>query len=179
MDLYILRHGLAGSRTEWTGPDAERPLTSKGRSRSRAAARGLAALGVAPDVILTSPYLRAAETAQLTAGVLGAPVVEVQELEPGKLQHGYRLLLQQHAEGAAAMLVGHEPDLSALIGMLIAGSANTRIGLKKGACALLQLDAAELTAKVSVKAPVATLVWLLTARALSAIGHGEKKTGRA
>jgi phosphohistidine phosphatase len=173
MDLYILRHGLAGSREDWGGSDAERPLTDKGRSRSQAAARGLALLGVAPGVILTSPYLRAAETAQLTAEVLGAPVVEVQELEPGRLQQSYRRLLQRYADDSSLLLVGHEPDLSACIGTLIAGSASARIDLKKGACALLRLDAAELAAKASVSGPAATLLWLLTARALSAIGHGE------
>src|SRR5689334_10094809 len=115
MDLYILRHGLAGSREEWTGPDAERPLTGKGKSRSRSAARGLAHLGVAPNVILTSAYLRAAETARLTAIEIQAPVVEVQALEPGKLEKDYLLLLQRYADDAAVMLVGHEPDLSTLI----------------------------------------------------------------
>src|SRR6185312_2584629 len=147
MDLYILRHGLADSREEWTGPDAERPLTGKGRSRSRGAARGLARLGVAPDIILTSAHIRAAETAQLTAAELHAPVEEVQTLEPGKLRRGYRALLQRYDEHASVMLVGHEPDLSALIGMLIAGAAPARVELKKGACALLALDAALLKSK--------------------------------
>src|SRR5262245_59567064 len=108
MELYIMRHGLAGSREEWTGADAERRLTNKGRSRSRAAARGLARLGVAPQVILTSAYLRAAETAQLTAAELQAPVEEVQALEPGKLRRGYQALLQRYDEAASMMLVGHE-----------------------------------------------------------------------
>src|SRR5689334_5886933 len=101
MDLYILRHGLAGSREEWTGPDAERPLTGKGRSRTKAAARGLARLGVAPKVILTSTYVRAAETAQLTSAELHAPVEEVQALEPGKLSKGYRALLQRYNDDAS------------------------------------------------------------------------------
>src|SRR5215472_14945146 len=126
MDLYILRHGLAGSREEWSGSDAERPLTNKGRSRSRAAAHGLALLGVAPDVIVTSPYLRAAETAQVTAEVLGVRVVEEQALEPGKLRQGYRPLLQRYADSSSLMLVGHEPDLSACIGTLISEPANAR-----------------------------------------------------
>src|SRR4051812_41782281 len=121
MDLYVLRHGLAGSREEWDGPDAERPLTSKGRSRSRAAGRGLARLGATVDVILTSAYLRAAETARLTADALHAPVVEVQALEPGNLTQEYRSLLQPYEDNSSVMLVGHEPDLSAFIGMLIAG----------------------------------------------------------
>src|SRR5262245_11043253 len=116
MELYILRHGLAGSREEWTSPDAERPLTGKGRSRSRAAAQGLARLGVAPDVILTSAYLRAAETAHLTAAELHAPVEEAQALEPGKLGRGWWALLQRYDVGASVVLVGHEPDLSELIG---------------------------------------------------------------
>jgi phosphohistidine phosphatase len=169
MDLYILRHGLAGSREEWTGPDAERPLTDKGRSRTKAAARGLAHLGVAPGIILTSAYLRAAETAQLTAAELHAPVEEVQALEPGKLRRGYRALLQRYDEHASVMLVGHEPDLSELIGVLIAGAALARVELKKGACALLALDTASLKSKADAEAQAARLLWLMTARALGAI----------
>jgi phosphohistidine phosphatase len=169
MDLYILRHGLAGSREEWTGHDAERPLTGKGRSRSRAVARGLARLGVAPDIIFTSAYLRAAETAQLTAADLHAPVEEVQALEPGKLREGYRALLQRYDEDASVMLVGHEPDLSEMIGRLIAGPAPARVELKKGACALLALDTSSLKSKEEVEAPAATLLWLMTARALGSI----------
>jgi phosphohistidine phosphatase len=171
MDLYILRHGLAGSRDEWNGPDAERPLTGKGRSRTKAAARGLARLGVAPDVILTSAYLRAADTAQLTAAELHAPVEEIQALEPGMLEQGYQLLLQRYADETAVMLVGHEPDLSALVGLLIAGTPPAQVELKKGACARLSLDASSLKAKAAPDAPAATLLWLMTARALDAIAR--------
>jgi phosphohistidine phosphatase len=168
MDLYILRHGLAGSREEWSGPDAERPLTSKGQSRSRAGARGLAILGVAPAVIITSAYLRAAETARVTAEALGAQVVEAPALEPGKLEKEYRALLRRYADETRVMLVGHEPDLSAFIGMLIAGGATpARVELKKGACALLTLDATQLES--GSETPVATLRWLMTARELGAI----------
>jgi phosphohistidine phosphatase len=171
MDLYILRHGLAGSREEWTGPDAERPLTSKGRARAKAAARGLARLGVALDVILTSAYLRAAETARLTAAELHAPAEEVQALEPGKLEQGYRSLLQRYADDTSVMLVGHEPDLSALIGSLIAGTRPAQVELKKGACARLSLDTSSLKSRAAPQTPVATLLWLMTARALGDIAR--------
>jgi phosphohistidine phosphatase SixA len=67
------------------------------------------------------------------------------------------------------MLVGHEPDLSELIGMLIAGAAPARVELKKGACALLALDVASLKSKADTEAQAATLLWLMTARALSSI----------
>ena len=174
MELYILRHGLASSREEWAGPDAARPLTDKGRSRSRAAARGLARLGVALDIILTSAYLRAAETAQLTAAELHAPVEEAQALEPGNLRQGYRALLQRYDEDASLMLVGHEPDLSAVIGALIAGAAPARVELKKGACALLAVDAASLGSTADAEAQAATLVWLMTARALGAIAKASQ-----
>jgi phosphohistidine phosphatase len=174
MDLYILRHGLAGSREEWTGPDAERQLTDKGRSRTTAAARGLARLGVAPDIILTSAYLRAAQTAQLTAAELHAPVEDVPALEPGKLRKGYRALLQRCADHATVMLVGHEPDLSELIGTLIAGAEPARVELKKGACALLSLDGASLKSKAEDEAHAATLLWLMTARALSSMARSSQ-----
>jgi phosphohistidine phosphatase len=169
MELFILRHGLAGSREEWVGRDAERPLTDKGRARSREVARGLARLGVAPDVIVTSPFLRAAETAHLTAAALNAPVVETHALEPGVLRQEYRLLLQPYDDGASVMLVGHEPDLSDFIGMLIAGPARARVDLKKGACARLLVDAAALVAQRGGEAPVATLEWLMTAKSLAYI----------
>jgi phosphohistidine phosphatase len=169
MELLVLRHGIAGSREEWDGPDAERPLTDKGRSHSRDAARGLARMGVKPDVILTSPYLRAAETARLTGAALKAPVEEASELEPGNLLQGFLVLVQRHAEAASLMLVGHEPDLSALIGRLISGATPARVELKKGACAQLALDATAPTSAPRGKAPVATLQWLLTGRALRQI----------
>jgi phosphohistidine phosphatase SixA len=127
--------------------------------------------------------VRAAQTAQLTAAELHAPVEEVQALEPGKLSKGYRALLLRYNDDASVMLVGHEPDLSELIGTLIAGAAPARVDagaaparveLKKGACALLSLDVASLKSKADAETHAATLLWLMTARALGSIaksGH--------
>src|SRR5262249_30333865 len=104
-----------------------------------------------------------------TAEELHAPVEEAQALEPGKLRRGYRELLRRYAERASLMLVGHEPDLSELIGMLIAGPAPARLEMKKGACALLALETASLASTADAEAQAATLRWLMTARALGSI----------
>jgi phosphohistidine phosphatase SixA len=100
--------------------------------------------------------------------------VEVEALEPGKLEKGYRLLLQRYDDGASVMLVGHEPDLSDLIGSLIAGTTPARIELKKGACACLSFDASSLKSKAAADAPAATLLWLMTAQALSDVARSSR-----
>src|ERR1700733_5168555 len=74
MQLYLIRHGIAVDREDPNcPPDTERPLTPKGRKRSHAAALGLRALDVKPDAVLTSPWLRAAQTAEIFCKVFGYP----------------------------------------------------------------------------------------------------------
>ena len=72
MILYIVRHGIAVDRTDpKSPPESERPLTAKGVQKTRAAALGLRALEAKPDVLITSPYVRAAQTAEIFAEALG------------------------------------------------------------------------------------------------------------
>ena len=121
--IWLLRHGDA----EDGSPDAERPLTEKGREQSRAAGAALKALGVEIDACLTSPKLRAAETARLACEQLGD--VEPQ-LEP-KLAGG-----PFDAEALAAglgdvLLVGHDPDFS----MAVHSLTGAQVRMKKGGLA--------------------------------------------
>ena len=120
--LWLLRHGDAADGS----PDAERPLTGKGEAQSRAAGRALAALGIKVDACLTSPKVRAADTARLACEPLG---VEPQ-LEP-KLAGG-----PFDAEALAAglgdvLLVGHDPDFS----MAVHGLTGAQVRMKKGGLA--------------------------------------------
>lgn len=118
VQLLLLRHAHAGDPMRWTGPDEVRPLTEKGRQQSERLGRFLAAARLKPDVILTSPKTRAAETAGLVAASLGLGVVVVDELgEPldlGRVDH----ILNRAGDPRRPLLVGHDPDFSALAGEL-------------------------------------------------------------
>ena len=74
MRLYFLRHGLAGDSTTWAGADEMRPLTPEGITRMQGSARTIAALELELDEIISSPYIRARQTADIVATELGLPV---------------------------------------------------------------------------------------------------------
>lgn len=137
-----MRHGPAGDKDEWkkTGrPDAERPLTAEGRRKTAAAARGLKGLASA-DLVLTSPWTRALQTAELVAKQLGAPVEETEELIPDR---SYESLAKQlrAAKKEKLAVVGHEPHLSGFATWLLTGGEGRPVlALKKGQAALLETD---------------------------------------
>jgi phosphohistidine phosphatase len=153
MRVYFLRHGKAEDRLAWTGRDAERPLTVEGREALGREAKRLRALDLALDVVVTSPLVRARETAEIVAGELGlgGRLVEDERLAPGFDVARLEQVLAAHAPAGALMIVGHEPDFSETIAELIGGGD---VVMKKGGLA-----------RVDVAAPVAgggQLVWLLT-----------------
>lgn len=193
MRLYILRHGRAGDRETWQGDDRLRPLTEDGKERTVAAARGLAALGVRPDVILTSPYTRAAQTAELTAATLAGvgarsdaaehdhqvgEVTEEPALAVGATLDRVAPALAERAGTGDVLLVGHEPDLSGIIGALIGGNhGGARVEMKKGACCRVDIPAGALRKAGQAPEKLAgagTLAWLLTASQLAMIGSGAR-----
>lgn len=130
-ELLILRHGDAEDRAR-SGHDADRALTDRGEAQARAAGVALAALGLVPDVVLTSPKVRARTTAALACEALGATPVE----------HAPLLGLDRHEAllaaglGERVLLVGHEPDLSGVVHDL----AGARLRMRKGAVALLSIE---------------------------------------
>ena len=131
LDLVLIRHGIAEPRVQ--GLDhPERPLTARGRQRTHAVMEALLGRGLVLDRLISSPYRRALETAQLAVQVGMAPQLELDDrLRPG----GSALELVQRLQGRVA-LVGHEPDLSQLACELI-GLAPGRIHLKKAGLVLL------------------------------------------
>jgi len=152
MKVYFLRHGKA-DRSQWDGADDVRPLTAEGEEAMRREAKALRALGLAPDVIVTSPLARARRTAELAAEGLGLSerVVVDDRLAPGFDVRRLEQVLAAHGPAGEVMVVGHEPDFSATVAELIGGGD---IVMKKGGLA-----------RVDVTAPVAgggELVWLLT-----------------
>ncbi len=157
MELYLVRHGVAANRSEWQGNDADRPLTQEGREEMQRVAAAIAKLGLAFDAILTSPYVRTTETAEIIAKKLGMTdkLATDDRLEYGFGRKKLRKILSDHDSAQALMLVGHEPDFSILIGKLTGG----RVVLDKGGLALVTLpDTATLKGELSWLLPPKVLV---------------------
>ena len=158
MQLYFLRHGLA-DRSAWSGADAERPLTEEGALRMAREAESLARLGLEPEVILTSPLVRARQTAQIVAERLGLES-RVQVDERLAADFGAARLpamLADHPEASSLLLVGHEPSFSETLGELTGGN----LVFKKGGLARVDLDLDEPGEPLT-----GTLVWLLPPKVL-------------
>jgi phosphohistidine phosphatase len=139
MILYLVRHAEAIERSATT-PDASRYLTTKGRLSFREIARRARKVGAAPDVIFTSPLLRAVQTAEILAERLkhkGAVVVE-KELSPGFDLLSLRSLLSGAGSPEEAAFVGHEPDMGLLAAALMAVPGG--VPLRKGAVLALEVD---------------------------------------
>lgn len=133
-EVWLLRHGEAvphGARS-----DSERELTPHGEGQAQVAGRALALLSLEFDQCYTSPKLRARETARLACEELGVNFEEVSQLAAGFDAADLRDLLHAHDDGARVLLVGHEPDLSGVVGDL----TGARIDLKKGAVAAVLVE---------------------------------------
>ncbi len=176
MHLYILRHGIAVEPgTAAYAHDSDRPLTPEGKRKLRKIARALKTMDISFDWILSSPFLRARQTAEIIADVLdsrrrleltdslipsGDPAQLIKHLNqstPPSDQGGRR-----HAEARPpedVLLVGHEPYLSQLVSLLISGGTQAAILLKKGGLC-------KLSAESLAPARCAQLDWLLTPRQL-------------
>lgn len=156
MKIYFLRHGLAGDRGEWHRDDAERPLTDEGVEKMKRIAATLATYNLGLGAIVTSPFARAKQTAEIVARKLDAPLTEDARLAPGFNAELLRDILFDHPGADAIMVVGHEPDFSATISALIGGG---RIVCRKGGLALVALRDA--------RSRDGELVWIVPPRILA------------
>lgn len=132
--LWLLRHGEAEPHD--TRPDPERRLTPRGKRQAIAAGRTLRALGVEFAAVLTSPRVRAADTARLACESLGVEPVVHEPLSGDFDADDARTLMAEQDANARVLLVGHEPDFSQVVFDLTGG----RIDLKKGGVAAVRLD---------------------------------------
>ncbi len=160
-ELYIMRHGIAAPREGAGYPDdAKRPLTAEGKKKMQDIARGLMKLGVELDWIVSSPYVRAAETARQVAETFnGVPLDTADALKPGGSPEALISYLARHANRQRVLVVGHEPDLSDMAGRLIGAGRRSHLGFKKGGCCLITFE------DFPPKGP-GRLVWWLTPRIL-------------
>jgi phosphohistidine phosphatase len=142
-ELYVLRHGIAVPHGTPDIADDERPLTPKGRKRMREIGRGLRRLGIVPERIISSPLPRAWETAEIVANALGrSDLLEAAEaLRADRDAASIRDWIHTRTEDRL-MIVGHNPALSALLGLLVTGTEDYLLcELKKGGVAALSTRA--------------------------------------
>jgi phosphohistidine phosphatase len=167
MELYLLRHGMAVERGgRGFEDDAARPLTAKGRRQVRKSAGAIAKLAGPFDLILSSPLLRAKQTAEIVARKWGLKkrLKFSNALAPGgAARHLVRLLGREKPAPKTVLLVGHEPDLSLLVSLLTCGRQELQLDFKKGG--LCKLEAGVLRA-----GKCAQLAWLLTPKQLRMLG---------
>jgi phosphohistidine phosphatase len=162
MEIFILRHGIAVARgTPGYKKDGDRPLTKEGEERTHQIAEAMLGIGLKFDLILSSPYVRAEQTAQIVAREFDVEVTITKSLVPGA--NALDLIGEiNEAKPDRVLLVGHEPDLSRLISVLVTGSTEAWIELKKGG--LCKMTSDKLNFGQS-----ATLNWLLTPKQLRSL----------
>jgi phosphohistidine phosphatase len=164
--ILIVRHGPAGDREEWERAgkdDSLRPLTPKGKKEVRKAAAGLARLVPDLDVIATSPWTRARQTAELVNKEYGSEIEEVEELTSDHRPEELESWLGEQAGRAAIALVGHEPYLGLLVGYLLTGKSVSFVDLKKGGASLIEMEQPS-------RPGTGCLEWLLSDRELRRLG---------
>ncbi|HVB33416.1 MAG TPA: histidine phosphatase family protein [Patescibacteria group bacterium] len=165
MQLYLVRHGLAIDRTDPACPaDPARPLTPKGEARTRQVARGLAEIGIRPQVMMTSPLLRAVQTAEIFCEVLGCTVSRLRRTDNLMPDSKPAALLGELARMKVRdlMCFGHAPNLDVVIAAS-SGRGQTFTQMKKSAVALLEIE--------SFEPPRALLRWLYNPRILRRLGR--------
>jgi len=164
MDLLIVRHAIAfeRNRQRWL-QDAERPLSPAGIRRARKAATGLKELIRPPDRVLTSPLLRAKQTAEILADAADWPqATECFELSPGEPAQALLTLLARDRSKLVAV-VGHQPSLGHLLTACLIGDGGVlAIEMKKNAIACLSFPGAPRAGRAALK-------WLATPRMLRSI----------
>lgn len=155
MDIYLLRHGIAEDGRAGQ-PDSDRALTAEGKKKLRGVLRTASAGGVKPSLILTSPYKRALQTAEIAAEILEytGDLLRTRALEPGSRPEAAWDEIRAHKDQQQVLLAGHEPLFSTLTAYLL-GAPDLRVDFKKGGLVCLEIDR-------FVGAPKGVLKWYLT-----------------
>jgi phosphohistidine phosphatase len=135
-ELYLLRHAHAGDPGGWDGPDDRRPLSDKGQKQAERLGRFLATVGFRADAIITSPKVRAAQTAEIVAGHLDMKVATAERLGGQLGIAELEAVIHDAGDPERVMVVGHDPDFSDLLALLCGASA---VPMRKGALARVDL----------------------------------------
>jgi phosphohistidine phosphatase len=166
VNVLVIRHGPAGDPEAWKlegRDDRLRPLTPDGKKDMREAAFGLATLQTQVGLIATSPLVRAAQTAEIMASEYKCKVVTINQLAPEEDPSEVLEWIGTQKAGTTLGVVGHEPQVSALVSYMLSGKRGAFVELKKGGACLLESG--------SVSPGSFTLKWLLTRRELVRLGE--------
>ncbi len=165
MQMYIVRHGIAIDREDpECPPDPERYLTEEGVEKTKQVAKGVAALGITGDLFLTSPYVRAAQTAGIFASALDYAKQKIRRTDlllPGAEPTQLFRELAKDKQASTVFLFGHAPQLDDIIATAL-GSKKHVASLKKAGVAFLELK--------RLSPPIGQLVWLATPKMLRRAG---------
>jgi len=160
MMVLLLRHGVAEDRAPGK-PDSSRKLTEEGREKLRRVLEVARNAGVQPGLVLTSPYVRAVETAELASLLLNAPKPRTTDaLLPSSRPQAVWSELRLHADQECVLLAGHEPLISETVSFLLSCSRIV-VDVKKGSLICIELNAKS-------AAPKGVLCWMLTANLAAA-----------
>jgi phosphohistidine phosphatase len=163
LELYLIRHGVAAERGPEYPDDSKRPLTNRGIADLRIEAKGLSALGVTFDLVISSPLVRTRQTADIIVEPLqGKPsVITSDALAPAGTPAAVIQEIGKHHRKARIALVGHEPNIGELAARLI--GARSPIEFKKGAVCRIDFD-------VLPPKGIGALRWLLPPKVLRKLG---------
>ena len=165
MQLYIVRHGIAIDREDPKCPaEAERYLTEEGVEKTKQVAKGVAALGVTGDLLITSPYARAVQTAEIFAEALDYAKQKIRRNEmllPGAEPTLLFRELAREKQASSVLVFGHAPQLDDVIATAL-GSKKHLTSLKKAGVALIELK--------RISPPIGVLAWLATPKMLRKAG---------
>lgn len=161
MEVYFLRHAIAEDRSDSKSDDSQRPLTDEGVRKMKKGVEGMKHMEFMFNKVISSPYLRARDTANLVIEGYGFKdkIRFSDALTPSADIKNFVALLDEHAKVDQLLLVGHMPSLSHFISYLISGTEDVQVDLKKGG--LCRVDVYETGPK-----PHAELKWLLTSKQL-------------
>ena len=157
MQLYIVRHGIAIDREDPKAPaEAERFLTEEGIAKTKQVAKGIAAMGVRADLMVSSPYLRAMQTAAIFASALDYPEHKIQQSEsllPGAEPVAFLRELAREKNASSVFCFGHAPHLDGLLAATV-GAPRHITSMKKAGVAFVEMK--------RISPPNGQLVWLVT-----------------
>jgi phosphohistidine phosphatase len=162
VQLLVIRHAIAEEREDFARSgrdDSERPLTDEGREKMRRNAEALRRLVPSLDLLASSPYVRARQTAELVAEAYERAtdrIAVVESLTPEAPLERFQSWVQRQSKARVIAVVGHEPQLGMLVTWLMSGLRESRVELKKGGACLLEFQG-------QPGPGVGTMRWLLTA----------------
>ncbi|MBA5866041.1 MAG: hypothetical protein GDA67_05000 [Nitrospira sp. CR1.3] len=170
MDCVLFRHGIAIEREEWEGPDGDRPLTDRGAKRVEQVAAGFKWLELQPTHVVTSPLVRALDSAKILHHALRvrSALQIIDELLPDAPPERLLTLLSELPPESCALCVGHEPHLGLAASVMLAGKPSTAFPFKKAGACLIEIS-------MPLKPGKGSLRWWMGPSQLRALGKKRVK----